>query len=135
MATSSKVMFNLEKLTSKALASVDERLSRAIDRRDRFNDDAAMERLVVEWRKAQEAKISELFRRLGDEGITDHQLSKWKLDAIPEEDRYDRREAERDVERMKTLRSKIVAKAEALVGDEKGNIALTTTQLAEFFGL
>lgn len=136
MATSSKVQFRLETLRDKAIESIDFRIAAQTLVVDSFDDDAALEQRVNEWRENQEAKISDLFRRLNDDtGIDNLSLSRWKLDPIPEVDRWERVRAERDLQTLLSMRSKILAKSESLVPDENGNIALTKTQLGEFFGL
>lgn len=135
MATSSKVRFNLETLRAKALESIDLRIAQAQREVDSYMDDAALQQRVAEWRARQEEKISSIFRQLGDGGVDDYRLSKFALDEIPTVSRWDRRDAERTLERLVAKRSQIVAKADALIPDEDGGIALTKTQLADFFGL
>lgn len=135
MATSSKVKFNLETLKTKALESIDFRIEQAQREVDSFEDESALLERIADWRERQEARISELFSQLGEGGIGDHQLAKWKIQPIPEVDRYDRSRAESTLRSLKNTRSQIVAKTDSLVPDENGNIPLTKTQLAEFFGL
>lgn len=136
MATSSKVMFNLDVLKTKALESIDLRIAQQRLEVESFDDDAALEQRVIDWRARQEERISDLFRRLSDDtGIDNHSLSKWKIDAIPEVDRWERQRAERELSSLEAKRTQIVAKSESLVPDADGNIALTKTQLSEFFGL
>lgn len=136
MATSSKVQFRLDTLREKALESIDHRIARKRLEVDSFEDDEALEQRVNEWRAKQEERISDLFRRLDDgRGIDNHSLSKWKIEPIPEIDRYERQRAERDLRSLESERLRILAKSESLVADEDGNISLTKTQLKEFFGL
>lgn len=136
MATSSKVQFNLETLKAKALESIDHRIAMKRLEVESFEDDAALEQRVAEWRAKQEERISDLFRRLSDEaGIDNHSLAKWKIQPIPEVDRWERERAERDLRSLEAERTRIVAKSESLVPDEAGNVSLTKTQLKEFFGL
>lgn len=135
MASSSKVQFNLETLKAEALKSIDERIARKEDRLSSFADDEALARQVDEWRAAQEARISQLFRDLGDGGVDNHTLSKFKIEPIPERDDYDFRRVARDLEELHRVRSQVVAKSNSLVADSEGNVSLTKTQLSEFFGL
>jgi hypothetical protein len=68
-------------------------------------------------------------------GIPDAELAAFKVQPIPEVDQWTRREAVRTVRDLEALRTQVLAKSEALVPNEDGTIALTKTQLAEFFGL
>lgn len=133
MASSSKVQFNLETLKAEALKSLDERIERKSNRLASFSDDVALEAEVAEWRAAQEARLSDLFRSL--ETIDNHALSKFKIEPIPERDDYDYRRVARELEELHRLRSQVVAKSNSLVADSEGNVSLTKTQLSEFFGL
>lgn len=135
MATSSKVQFNLETLKAKARESIDVRIEQAQLHVDSFDDDAAFSQRVAAWRARQEERVSELFRSLGEGGVADATLAKWKVEQMPEVNIYDRRKAENDLQRLIGIRSQIVAKSDSLVADEQGNISLTKTQLQEFFGL
>lgn len=135
MASSSKVMFKLETLREKALESIDFRIAQKQLEVSSFEDEAALTQRIKDWRARQETRIAELFSQLGEGGIGDHQLAKWKIQPIPETDRYERDRAERDLRNLEATRSRIVAKSESLVADEDGNISLTKTQLNEFFGL
>ena len=136
MATSSKVVFKLDTLREKALDSINHRIAVARLHVESFEDEEALAQRITEWRARQEQRISDLFSRLGGEDqIGDYELSKWKLDSIPEVDRYERRDAERKLRELEAKRTQIEAKSAALVADEDGNIALTKTQLSEFFGL
>lgn len=133
MATSSKVQFRLETLKEKSIESIDFRIAQQQVLVDSYDDDAALEQRIAEWRERQEEKVSDLFRSLGE--ADNHRLSKFNIDPIPEVDRWERQRAERDLEGLRSRRSKILAKSESLVADEEGNISLTKTQLTEFFGL
>lgn len=135
MATSTKVVFKLDVLREKALESIDHRIALAQTELASYDDDEALAERVKEWRAHQEAKVSKLFAQLGEGGIDDYQLSKFKLDEIPSVDRWDRSRAERNLRELESKRTQITAKGDALVANEDGNIALTKTQLSEFFGL
>jgi hypothetical protein len=135
MATSSKVRFNLEALRQKALESLDLRITQAKTEVDSYFDDEAMEQRLVEWRAKQEQKISVIFSQLGEGGVDDYRLARFALDPIPSVDKYARRDAEQRLAHLVAKRSQVSAKAESLMPDEDGGIALTKTQLAEFFGL
>lgn len=133
MATSSKVQFNLETLKKKALESIDFRIAQKQTEVDSFDDDDAFAETVKEWRAKQEERISDLFRNIND--TDDYQLSRFAIAPIPKQDRWDRARSIRDLEDLQIRKAKITAKMESLVPDEDGNIALTKTQLSEFFGL
>lgn len=137
MATSSKVVFDLATLREKALESLDLRIANAQLEVDSYSDDAAMAVLVSDWRERQIGKLRALTAQLdADESAVDnHRLNKFKLDPIPEEDKWDRREAERTLNRLTEKRAQVVAKSAALKPDEGGTVSLTKTQLQEFFGL
>ena len=135
MASSSKVLFKLETLKEKALESIDFRIAQKRLEVESYDDDAVLEQRVEEWRTRQEERISDLFRKLGDGGMDNYELSKFQLDAIPKVDRWERERAETDLRGLESRRSRIVAKSESLVPDEDGNISLTKLQLREFFDL
>lgn len=133
MATSSKVVFKLDVLRQKALESIEHRIAVARLHVESFEDEEALAQRQRDWRAEQERKLSDVFAQLGE--IDDYRLSKFKLDPIPEVDRYERRDAERKLRELEAKRTQIEAKGSALVPDEDGNISLTKTQLSEFFGL
>lgn len=135
MATSSKVLFNLSTLKEKALESIDERISRVKLEIDSYEDPEAQEARIDQWRKDQEKRISDLFARLGDGRMRDRELAEFKVQPMPEVSNRDRYRAESRLRELEDTRSQIVAKADSLVPDAEGNISLTKTQLAEFFGL
>lgn len=133
MVSSSKVMFRLDSLREKSLETINSRIETKQAEVDSFDDEAASAERVKEWRKEQEKKVKDLAKSLKD--TDDYRLSRFSIDPIPEADVYERRRAIRDLESMKATRDRIVAKSDSLVPDEEGNIALTKTQLQEFFGL
>lgn len=135
MATSSKVLFRLETLKEKALESIDFRISQKEQEIASYFDEEAMNSLVNQWRARQEERISDLFRRLGEDGISNAELAKFKVSPMPEIDEFEMRRAQRDLQSLVVTRSKIEAKADSLVPDKDGSISLTKTQLQEFFGL
>lgn len=135
MATSSKVQFNLITLKTNALKSIDERIARAQTEVDSHEDPAALEQRIVDWRAEQERRISDVFSRLSDGRMRDRELAQFSVQPMPEITSRDRYRAEGKLRDLQDLRSQIVAKAESLVADADGNISLTKTQLAEFFGL
>jgi len=133
VATSSKVQFKLVTLREKALAAIDNEIEQKEQELASLESDEVLAEQLREWRAQQEAKLSELFSQL--DSIDDYRLSRFKLDPIPKVDRYEVDRARTSLERARTKRDRIVAKSDSLVGDEAGNISLTKTQLAEFFGL
>jgi hypothetical protein len=132
MATSSKVLFKLEELQSQALSAIDEQIRLKENEVYRLEHSATLDQENA-WRAGAEAKISDVFRRL--DTIDNDELSQFRLSKLPHRDEYQHHRAERELESLRTRRGKIVAKSGALVPDESGNIALTKTQLAEFFDL
>lgn len=135
MASSSKVLFNLETLKAKALESIDSRIARAKQEVESYEDPAALEARVEDWRKEQEKRVSDLFSRLGDGRMRDRELAEFRIAPMPDISNRDRYRAESRLRDLEDTRSQIVAKADSLVADDAGNISLTKTQLAEFFGL
>lgn len=135
MATSSKVLFNLETLKRRALESIDIRINQAQREVDSFTDEAALNDLIQQWRERQEKRISDLFRRLGDEGISNAELAAFKVSDMPSFSTYELRRAQSTLSSLIAQRSQIEAKADSLVPDADGNISLTKTQLQEFFAL
>lgn len=135
MATSSRVQFNLNTLRKKAIESIDFRIAQAKLDAESFQDDDALTELVVEWRQQQEQRICDLCRQLGEDGIDNYRLSSWKIEPMPEVDLWGRQRTERELSVLKDVRSRVVAKSGSLVPDKDGNIALTKTQLRDFFGL
>lgn len=135
MATSSKVRFSLERLKAKALESLDLRIEQLRERVDNYDSDAEYTRLVNAWRADQKATIAGLTAKVADGTVTDIELEGFKMRPKPGRDRY---QYDRDCHALVALvatRSKVVAKTEALVPDEAGNVSLTKTQLREFFDL
>ncbi len=141
MATSTKVKFRLETLQEKAIEAIDLRIARAQLKVDSAESEEAFQLRVQRWRGDTETKIIQMSERLRDESggrVEDYELDKFrsrKLKSMPEQDRWEMRDAERDLELLKATKSQIEAKSAALVPDEDGNVALTTTQLAQFFAL
>lgn len=135
MASSSKVLFNLQILKEKALESISFRIDQAQKEVDSHEDPAALEARIEEWRSLQETRISDLFSRLGGGGIRDRELAEWKIQPMPDISTRERYRAEARLRDLQEIRSQITAKADSLVPDDAGNISLTKTQLAEFFGL
>lgn len=136
MASSTKVQFNLKTLQEKALASIDERIAMATEDLELFESEQAMDARVAEWRKDQEARVADLFRRLGGKDIPDEELARFKVQDMPTNDTWvERNRARQRLRKLESLKSQMAAKAGSLVPDEDGNISLTSTQLDEFFGL
>lgn len=135
MAVSSKVLFRLETLKEKALEAIDLQIAQKTLEVDSFEDEDALEERVKEWRTKQEERISDLFRQLGEGGIDNYRLARFKMDDLPKFDRYDRERAMRELRSLEAKRSEISAKASSLVPDEGGNISLTSTQMHQFFSL
>lgn len=136
MATSTKVQFALRTLQEKAIENINFQIAQAELKCAAFDDEETLAQKVAEWRAYAEAAISNVFHKLGGENpISDGDLSSFKLKSMPKVDYYDKREAQRRVEDLRVRRNKIEAKSQALVPDADGNVSLTKTQLADFFGL
>ena len=135
MASSSKVQFNLENLKEEALKSIDLRIEAKAAEVASHGDDAALDKLVEEWRARQETRISDLFSKLGDGRLRDLELASFRIEPMPKADVHERFRAQRELQELKAVRTQIAAKSSSLVPDEEGNISLTKTQLSEFFGL
>lgn len=135
MASSSKVMFKLNVLQEKALESIDERIAIRQGELEDVGSEERLQEMITEWRAKQEKKISDVFGKLGGDELDNYTLSRFKLDPFPEVDGYDRNRIQRALNTLLASRSQIVAKSGSLVADAEGNIALTKTQLEEFFGL
>lgn len=132
MATSTKVLFKLEELQRQALAAIDERIA-AKEREIDLMDNSGANNAMTEWRARTEAQISDIFRQL--DTVDDQTLAQFKLTPLPRRDNYLRDRMARELEMLKIARTRILAKSGALVPDAEGNLALTKTQLREFFEL
>jgi hypothetical protein len=135
MATSSKTQFKLEDLQRLAVQAIDEQISQQEQVVASYDDQAALEQRMQDWRTSQEERVSHLFSRLGGSDLSNEELASFKIAQMPLVDRWDRIRAESDLRALKNKRSKIIAKSSALAADTDGNIHLTATQLREFFGL
>lgn len=133
MATSSKVQFRLESLRSKALENIDSKIVDTEAKLQQLTDPDDLNRRIQDWRDEQEKRVQYLHSLLGS--IDNYELSQFKLDEIPSVNRWTVDSLQRDLRFLKEKRSQILAKSQSVVGDEDGNVSLTKTQLAEFFGL
>jgi RNA processing factor Prp31 len=133
VATSTKVLFKLSSLREKALTAINERIDNAEEELERLNRDDTLAELRRDWRQKQQIRIDDLFSRLDE--ISDEELSRFRLDELPKIDQWAKGKARQRVNGLRATRDQIIAKADSLVSDEDGNIGLTKTQLAEFFGL
>lgn len=135
MATSSKTTFKLADLQVAALKSIDERIADQQLVVASYDDEAALAQRQAEWRAAQEERVSHLFSRLGGKDLSDEELARFEIQPRPKIDRWDKSRAQQTLRDLERAKSRIVAKSSALTADADGNIALTATQLREFFGL
>lgn len=133
MATSSKVQFRLESLRAKALENIDSKIADTEAKLQKLTDPDDLNRRIQDWREEQEKRVQYLHSLLGS--IDNYELSQFKLDEIPSVNRWTVDSLQRDLRFLKEKRSQILAKSQSVVGDEDGNVSLTKTQLAEFFGL
>jgi RNA processing factor Prp31 len=133
VATSTKVLFKLSSLREKALTAINERIDNAEEELERLNRDDTLAELRRDWRQKQQIRVEDLFSRLDE--ISDEELSRFRLDELPKIDQWEKGKARQRVNGLRATRDQIIAKADSLVSDEDGNIGLTKTQLAEFFGL
>jgi hypothetical protein len=135
MATSSKVVFKLDDLKEKALVALHTRIQAAIEELDNYSEDR-WEDYVEDWRTEQEKRVSHLFSRLGGKDLSNEELSSFRVKSLDRQTwDYKAQAAQAIVNRLQAQEASIRAKSESLVPDEDGNIALTKTQLSEFFGL
>lgn len=135
MATSSKVKFNLEILTAKALEAIETRIAHAQADFDAFEDQQAVEDRLAAWRSAQRERVEDLLKQITAGTISDRDLMVWKVQPAPDASTSDRTRALNTLRAFQAQRDEVAAKAGSLVADEDGSIALTKTQLEEFFGL
>lgn len=133
MATSSKVQFKLDTLRERALEAIDLRIAQKEAELEKLGSPEQQKQRIDAWRAAQEAKISNIFSQL--DTIDNVSLSRFRLDDLPDSNKWDRDRAQRDLDRLLADRAKVIAKAESLVADADGNLSLTKTQLKEFFEL
>lgn len=135
MATSTKVMFKLEELKKRALEALDERIELAEAELDVLEQGDSWEEQIEQWRNDQLTRVQKL---LEEWAKTDNdQLARFRVDSPPSWDGrvLEMRRMQGTLRYYKELRGQIKAKAASLVPDAEGNIALTKTQLSEFFGL
>lgn len=134
MATSSKVQFKLETLKEQALVAIDQRLIAALAEVESYNDESLLAERIGEWRVRQIERLTALLDGIHDK--SDHELAGFKIQEIPSnDDKWERKRAVSQLRELEERRAEIVAKSESLVPDADGNIALTKTQLKEFFNL
>lgn len=132
-----KVKFKLGDLQAKALESIDARIENAGRNFMQLTDQSAYEEQTAEWRRKAEEQIVNLAHRISTgETMSNIDLSRAALlPNRPQHDEYAVNRARKALEALEAERTKIVAKSESLVPDEDGNISLTKSQLADFFGL
>lgn len=132
MATSSKTVFKLKTLQEKAVSAIDERIAAKvleIENFDRLDQTAEL----GEWRNGCIAMIEGIYVRRFD--CTDAELAGFHLPKKPHLDTYQRDRMEKELQTLQARRAKTMAKSGSLAPDADGNIALTKTQLSEFFDL
>lgn len=136
MPTSTKVQFNLERLREQSLQAVEDQIANTEASLSALSDDKHFNSLVAAWREVQENRLLDLANRIRSEvGVDNYELANFRLDAAPERDKYEERDLKRRLISLEDRRARIMAKSGSLVPDAEGNISLTKTQLAEFFGL
>jgi hypothetical protein len=137
MATSTKVRFKLDVLTQKALEAADNRIALVREELDALGDPSTLTQTLVAWRTSQKERIEDLLAQLEEGTISNRELSAWRIQTIPTPDSSatERGRANHSLRTLQAQRADIEAKAGSLVADEDGSVALTKTQLEEFFGL
>lgn len=135
MATSTKVVFHLDTLKQKAMESLDYRIGELQKRVDDYDSDAEYQRRLDNWRTAQMEYVLDLAAKVQAGTVTDLELERFKAKEKPDRDRWEHDRNSRTLAELKVMRSKMQGKADSLVADEHGNVALTKTQLSEFFDL
>jgi hypothetical protein len=133
MATSSKVTFKLDMLKEKAAEAIDLRIAKKQEEVDSYDSPDALEQRILDWRNDQEKRLRALVDSLPD--LSHVQLAGFRIHEMPKAELWERRKAEIDLRHLQTVKAQMMAKADSLVPDADGNIALTKTQLHEFFGI
>lgn len=136
MAGQSKVRFKLEDLKSKALDAIDAQIEQAGRDLEYLLDDDALQRDRDQWRNDVIEKVAGLYNDLqGDLEDRDLKFRLTSFPTYPVRDEYTVLRAQKRLKLLEEQRNKVVAKAESLVPDADGNISLTKTALADYFGL
>lgn len=140
MASSSKITFSLAALQQKALQAIDRRISDIEMDLAVAGDQDAFAESVAAWREAEQERVWALGNRLfpandvpGPDPVSNEELATFAVTPMPKQDVHLIAKMERELKALQVQRAEIVVKSQSLVADESGNIALTTTQLREFF--
>lgn len=135
MATSSKVLFNLETLKAQALAVTDQKIAQAEERIASIEDETDIAKRIEIWRNAMHGRILELAMKIEAGTIEDTEITRLYIQEFPRRSQHDMNDAKHNLNKLVNQRATILAKAESLVPDAEGNVHLTKTQLRDFFGL
>src|SRR3954447_588515 len=106
MATSSKVMFQLEGLREQALAAIDKRIADKQAESDGYAADDQIAELG-EWRNACVTAIEDIFSRRHD--VPDSLLEEFRLPKRPRRDQYAKDRAARELAQLQAPRTRMVA--------------------------
>lgn len=135
MASNTKVKYHKEALRKEALEKADLRVQEAEEYLRELSDKDALVERVKAWREKEEARVANLFRRLGGEDLTDEELASFTVSHKPSIDGFSMVSARRHVNNARRDRDGIAARVEALATDEDGTVSLTRAQVRDHFGL
>lgn len=133
MSNTSKVVFKLDVLKQRAVEAVDEKIEHAKIQYDLVSDKSTIRVAQATWRERQDSAARDLAANL--DNLADKDLIDFRFEPYPEFDEFQAKRAARVLDLLVEQRASVIAKAESLVPDADGNIALTQTQLKNFFGL
>lgn len=133
MASSSKIRFRLPALREKALDAIDREIGEKQLDLDRVSDEVQYAQELVEWRNTQEIRLGEMVAAL--EFVSDADLEAFRVHPMPKLDEHLAARTRRELDRLTQQRESMLVKIDSLVADADGNVALTRTQLSDFFGI
>ena len=136
MATSSKIRFNLDTLREQAFKAMDEQIQVLEDYLAELDQqEYHLKSRVDAWRVQQSERVLSLADHLREDKVSDAELAGFKVVPIPSQDQFEARQVRGELRLARQEKHRIAAKSASLVPAEDGTIALTKTQLREFFGL
>ena len=136
MATSSKIRFNLDTLREQAFKAMDDQIQVLEDYLSELDQqEYHLKSRVDAWREQQSERVLSLADQLREDKVSDAELAGFKVSPVPSLDQYEARQVRGELRLARQEKRRIAAKSTSLVPSEDGTIALTKTQLREFFGL
>ena len=132
--TSSKLRFDRDGLRAAIEADYDRRIASAEADLREAQDPEHHAALAAEWRADAEAQISAFFRTLGT--ATNAQIEGFRIRSAPKlHDDYALRRLRDEPAALRSLKARSLAKVDAVRPDADGALAVTATQMSDFFGL